>query len=74
MNRVRALFGGPKTVQRYEPIGNEDNEHAQRPPIARHESAAERPFSLLEYSVFLLLGVAMLWAWWVSVVLMRAIN
>ena len=63
MNRVRALFGKPKTGQEYEPIGDEDDEHTHRPPTVRLNPTPEKPFSLLEYSVFLLLGIAMLWAW-----------
>jgi equilibrative nucleoside transporter 1/2/3 len=72
MNRFRALFGRPKPEQEYEPISDEDDEHARRPSVVPPEPAAERPFSLLEYLVFLLLGVAMLWAWWVCLVLMIA--
>lgn len=64
MDRVRALFGGPKTVQEYEALDDNDDENVRRPVLPRpHPVAAERPFSWLEYLVFLLLGVAMLWAW-----------
>jgi equilibrative nucleoside transporter 1/2/3 len=63
MDRVRALFGGPKPAQQYEPLGDDEDDNVQRTVIARPSPAPENPFSLLEYSVFLLLGVAMLWAW-----------
>lgn len=62
MDRVRALFGGVKPVQEYEPLGDDDD-NVRRLGIARPDLVAGRPFSWLEYSVFLLLGVAMLWAW-----------
>jgi equilibrative nucleoside transporter 1/2/3 len=61
MESLRALFAGPKTAQEYEPIGEDDD--VPRPVTGHRGSASQRPFSLLEYSVFLLLGVAMLWAW-----------
>jgi equilibrative nucleoside transporter 1/2/3 len=72
MNRLRALFGGSKPVQEYEPISDEDDERARRSLIVPPEPDAEQPFSLLEYLVFLLLGAAMLWAWCVCLVLMIA--
>lgn len=62
MDRVRALFKRPKTAQEYEPLNNDVDGDIQGPG---HEvpGLAERAFSRLEYSVFLLLGIAMLWAW-----------
>lgn len=63
MERLRALFAGPKTVQEYEAISEDYDENAPRPVTRHHGTASQRPFSLAEYSVFLLLGVAMLWAW-----------
>jgi equilibrative nucleoside transporter 1/2/3 len=64
MDRLRQLL--PQAVadeHEYEPLEggavNQDNE-----PIA--DSDDEQPFSRLEYAVFLLLGVAMLWAWYVA--------
>ena len=61
MNRIKDLF---RSEPAYEPIqdvqqADEDggsSEHTQLDP----ESP---PFSWTEYSIFLLLGVAMLWAW-----------
>jgi solute carrier family 29 (equilibrative nucleoside transporter), member 1/2/3 len=58
MDRMRALFSKPANEHEYEPLEREDadNETPTHPP-------EDPPFSWLEYSVFLLLGVTMLWAW-----------
>jgi solute carrier family 29 (equilibrative nucleoside transporter), member 1/2/3 len=66
VNRLRALFRRPKTVQEYEPLDNGvDGEIDEdvRPPVRIRPDTVEPSFSWLEYSVFLLLGIAMLWAW-----------
>ncbi|KAK7708227.1 hypothetical protein SLS57_009124 [Botryosphaeria dothidea] len=57
MNRVRELF---QRDQPYEPLegGSETPEGARIEPEEDKET-----FSWLDYSIFLLLGVAMLWAW-----------
>lgn len=59
MNRVRELF---QRDQPYEPLegGSETPEGARIEPEEDKET-----FSWLNYSIFLLLGVAMLWAWYV---------
>lgn len=70
ITRLRALFRRPKTVQEYEPldsevdnvVDNEVDEHVRRPVRVRPDTV-EPSFSWLEYWVFLLLGIAMLWAW-----------
>ncbi|KAI9800033.1 MAG: hypothetical protein M1833_003562 [Piccolia ochrophora] len=58
MDRLRR-FMRPRHGQAYEPLnggaGTADDEGS--------DSREEPPFSSLEYSVFLLLGVTMLWAW-----------
>lgn len=61
MNRIKQFF---EPSPAYTPIetdhDDEDDDGESSQTI--HESA-ESPFSWLEYSIFLLLGVAMLWAW-----------
>ncbi|KAI9669566.1 MAG: hypothetical protein M1817_004609 [Caeruleum heppii] len=58
MDRIRSLIG--RRSQPYEPVegGSFDSDGE---PI--EENAGQTPFSWLDYSIFLLLGVAMLWAW-----------
>lgn len=62
MDRLRALFKRSKTAQEYEPLNNDVDGDIQGPD---HEQPglAEKAFSWFEYLVFLLLGIAMLWAW-----------
>lgn len=64
MNRLRRVFA-PR--DRYEPIATGDvNAGDADARLARSKkSPAGAPFSRFEYSVFLLLGVSMLWAWYV---------
>ena len=60
MEGVRNLFRRKPAAPAYEPLaGGSERPDGQR--IEDEEDA--QPFSWLEYSVFLLLGVAMLWAW-----------
>lgn len=61
MNRVKQFFQPPQ--QPYEPIDNGTHEDGD----SVHESdegVQEQPFSWVEYFIFLVLGVAMLWAWY----------
>lgn len=69
--RLRAIFGKPVDDQNYEPLGDAD-EDVRRPILVVPDPA--EPFSYLEYSVFLLLGIAMLWAWYAPWALCRAGN
>lgn len=65
MDKVRALFRKPDAEPEYARIDGEldlTDEDVLRPEINPREQQQE-PFSWLEYSIFLLLGVAMLWAW-----------
>jgi equilibrative nucleoside transporter 1/2/3 len=62
IDRVRALFKKSESSQDYEPLYNDGDEDVRRPVLIRPDTA-EAPFSWLEYSIFLILGVAMLWAW-----------
>ncbi|KAI1333778.1 nucleoside transporter-domain-containing protein [Xylariaceae sp. FL0016] len=60
MDRIRALFQRREDVQEYQPLNEE-------PQSLRDSSDQcddhDVPFSLIEYGIFSLLGVAMLWAW-----------
>ncbi|ORY69526.1 nucleoside transporter [Pseudomassariella vexata] len=60
MDRFRSLFQKRDDEPEYEPL-NEDREGHFRE--ARHDHDNEAPFSWVEYGIFALLGVAMLWAW-----------
>lgn len=59
MDRVRRLLLAEPTA--YEPL-----EHSAEDDVdeSRHDQQQSwAPFSKLEYAIFMLLGVAMLWAW-----------
>ncbi|KAL2133395.1 hypothetical protein VTI74DRAFT_2438 [Chaetomium olivicolor] len=59
MDRIKAFFAPAKTSpQEYEPLTDDDSGTLEG---SIHE--AEAPFSWIEYSIFALIGVAMLWAW-----------
>jgi equilibrative nucleoside transporter 1/2/3 len=60
MDRIRSLFVKPAEEQEYEPVGDDTEDGDDETLTSLHEGV---PFSWLEYMVFLLLGVAMLWAW-----------
>lgn len=56
MERIRKALKGRSSVP-YEPLATTVSENEHSSPQSR------RPFSWLEYSVFFLLGMSMLWAW-----------
>ncbi|KAF2751151.1 nucleoside transporter family [Sporormia fimetaria CBS 119925] len=56
MDRLRQLLRGDPS---YEPLEG----GSETPDGERIEEAADQSFSWVDYSVFVLLGVAMLWAW-----------
>jgi equilibrative nucleoside transporter 1/2/3 len=69
IHRLRALLqkpGQPTDDQEYEQLvsgpGDDTDAESQDASTLR-EPLDETPFYWLEYAVFLLLGVAMLWAW-----------
>ncbi len=76
LDRVRALFN-KDNVQNYEPLSDTStlDEDVLRPVMfttdPENDDAEQtktdegEPFSWFEYSIFLLLGIAMLWAWYV---------
>jgi equilibrative nucleoside transporter 1/2/3 len=59
MDRVRRVFGDETPEQSYEPLDG----GSERLNGERIEASRVQAFSWTDYSVFLLLGVAMLWAW-----------
>lgn len=65
MNRFRRLFA-PRDP--YEPVDAHDvdtGDADDRSSVRSGKGRGVLPFSRYEYSVFLLLGVSMLWAWYV---------
>lgn len=67
MHQIRNFFRRKPT---YEPIQNEDerfHDDAEGDEESQEASSTlgeeEKPFSWIEYAVFFLLGIAMLWAW-----------
>lgn len=75
MDRLRGILSGPNRTKdtrdanpdEYEPLrtSGDDNVEAEDTPEVERETyeAAEVPFSWFEYTIFALVGVAMLWAW-----------
>lgn len=65
MDRIRKLVA-PRAS--YEPLRNDESNIGRREGARMTAEGDERPktpFSWMTYSVFVLLGVAMLWAWYV---------
>lgn len=62
MDRIRRLWKGEEEDQAYEPLQNSITE-ADREDVDSTYEDSKASFSWLEYSVFLLLGISMLWAW-----------
>src|SRR5687767_8582540 len=65
MDRVRKTFGRrTSTASEYEPLHNSDEATALE-GSAVLDGQDEVPFSWMEYYIFAILGMAMLWAWYV---------
>ncbi|KAI9736977.1 MAG: hypothetical protein M1834_000566 [Cirrosporium novae-zelandiae] len=60
MNRLR---GALKRQQSYEPLENDPEIQDDEYDESIEEGSMKNQFAWIEYSVFLLVGVAMLWAW-----------
>jgi equilibrative nucleoside transporter 1/2/3 len=60
MDRLRRALGNDTPEQNYEPLEG----GSERPDGEHIEDMESQKFSWTDYSVFLLLGVAMLWAWY----------
>lgn len=69
MDRLRDIFGGRSKSKdvpaEYEPLRTSGDDVVDREDEVRGEAVgtAEVPFSWFEYTIFALVGVAMLWAW-----------
>ncbi|RYP71242.1 hypothetical protein DL771_004934 [Monosporascus sp. 5C6A] len=62
MDRIRSFLQRNKTDEpEYEPLNEESQSHERT--LSSHNVADDVPFSWIEYGIFTLLGVAMLWAW-----------
>jgi hypothetical protein len=62
MDRIRSFLGQRKAgEEEYAPLT--DDERLTDVDFGEQNDEAEPPFSWLEYSIFALIGVAMLWAW-----------
>ena len=59
MDRIKSLF---RPVQSYEPLGESVGSLEAREDD-RAEGQLKTRFSWVEYTVFFILGIAMLWAW-----------
>ena len=66
MDRIRNAF---KTKTVYAPVNGEARDEDTESYNGSDEGYTpdEKNFSWIEYSIFMLLGVAMLWAWYVPV-------
>lgn len=63
MDRVKRLFQPSEPQQPYEPIHGDTHEDGDSTLDEVYEDEPEPHFSWVEYLIFMLLGVAMLWAW-----------
>ena len=64
MDRIRRLWKGEEEEQAYESLTNSITEADREDAANTFEDGHSKPgFSWLEYGVFLLLGISMLWAW-----------
>lgn len=62
MDRIKAFFAPPKArADEYAPLADDDSGTLEG---STYEEGA--PFSWVEYCIFALIGVAMLWAWYVD--------
>lgn len=66
IERLRATLRSQKVRgDEYEQLVGRDDEEGGPDDITLYEALAleQKPFSWIEYGIFLILGVAMLWAW-----------
>ena len=61
MDRFRSFFKKREDEQEYQPL-NDESQPPEAPP--EHHESDGIAFSWIEYGIFALLGVAMLWAWY----------
>lgn len=58
MNRIRSLIARPAAYERLQDSAADDADETTY--TERHQQS---PFSRVQYGIFFLLGVSMLWAW-----------
>jgi solute carrier family 29 (equilibrative nucleoside transporter), member 1/2/3 len=58
MDRIRSLFQKEEDQQEYRPLYGDPES-----PEPERDNEDVVPFSWVEYSFFVVLGIAMLWAW-----------
>lgn len=65
LDRARKTFGRRESTgaQEYEPLNGSSEEPTALDGSSILSGQGEVPFSWVEYGIFMLLGVAMLWAW-----------
>ncbi|RAL64217.1 hypothetical protein DID88_002109 [Monilinia fructigena] len=66
IDRLRAIFKKSDPGPEYEPISSSSSVHEddiRRPVLVLPDQVEGEPFSWFEYGIFMLIGVAMLWAW-----------
>jgi solute carrier family 29 (equilibrative nucleoside transporter), member 1/2/3 len=62
MDRIRSALGRrPSSASEYEPLHPDEATALEGSAVLDGQS--EVPFSWMEYSIFAVLGMAMLWAW-----------
>lgn len=73
MDRLKSLLQRRKRANtpEYEPLTEDPESH--REESSSQEAADVVPFSWMEYGIFTLLGVAMLWAWCVVTQLLLSV-
>lgn len=69
MDRVKRFFQPESASQPYQPIQDDSREDGESTVADSDAGLQEQPFSWVEYFVFMLLGVAMLWAWYVDMIM-----
>ncbi|KAK3375230.1 nucleoside transporter-domain-containing protein [Podospora didyma] len=64
MDRIKSIFTPAKASEdEYEPLTDDSGTLEGSVYLEEEEEAAEERFSWIEYSIFAVIGVAMLWAW-----------
>ncbi|KAK1750740.1 nucleoside transporter-domain-containing protein [Echria macrotheca] len=68
MDRIKSIFNPPKALHdgEYEPLNDgftDDSGTIEGSVYEDYDAEEEAPFSWIEYAIFALIGVAMLWAW-----------
>lgn len=67
MERLKRVFRQKPEQPDYQPVSaNEDNVSAMECSSLLQDDKDTPPFSWIEYGIFTLLGVAMLWAWYAA--------